>query len=236
LANIGAFPKFRYSFELSLGTNKSERVEDTLSCPKMRNTNYLIAIMSFLFFVAVLSNLTATSSRRITFLPRRINALYIQCKKERYVHLRYRQDFHKLLSENEHIKCSQKIPSCALAYPCGSPWRRLYLSGNDQALIMMTEFDFRIFHLLYDCFNCLYENYTPFIKNGFIVTKQNKKKGRLRVLRSFDALGLLLSWTRMRSLNMVLQMIFGMNMTGTPMYLMFCTQLLLHVLRGMDDA
>ncbi len=81
-----------------------------------------------------------------------------------------------------------------------------------------------------------FNNYTPFTKDGFIRLKKVGKGGRPRLMSSYDGLGLILTWTRTRGSQMVLQMMFGMMGTCTSDYLSFLMIILVRVLSKMDDA
>ncbi len=160
---------------------------------------------------------------------------YCEEENDIFIHLRYRKEFYRLLSESEKRKRHRRIPRCALPLPQESPWRRVFYSNSDQALITLTGVDFNTFNFLHERFETWYKQYTPFTQNGCIRLKKNPA-GRPRLLMSFDCLGLILAWTWTRGSNMVLQLIFGMSMTGILDYLCFCMHVLVRVLMGIDES
>ena len=72
----------------------------------------------------------------------------------------------QLLPLSEKYRRDRRIPRCALLHPDGSPFRRLYLSGNDQSFITFTGFDHRTFSYLLHKFTPLYNLYSPYTING----------------------------------------------------------------------
>ena len=103
----------------------------------------------------------------------------------------------------------------------------------------MTGLDFNTFEAVHHRFRYFYDNFSPHSEDGTIVQLENMRqhrKGRPRLMTSYDGLGLVLTWTRTRGSLMVLQMLFGMTQTGTSNYLTFCTHILVRVLQGMNEA
>jgi hypothetical protein len=60
----------------------------------------------------------------------------------------------QLLPLSEIRRRDHRIPRCALLHPDSSPFRRLYLSRNEQSLITFTGLDYRSFGYLLEIF-CL---------------------------------------------------------------------------------
>ena len=103
-------------------------------------------------------------------------------------------------------------------------------------MITTTGLDYDIFVILHGKFESFFESYSPFIcEDGTIIPKTNKR-GRKRMIQSFDCLGLCLAWTRTRGSFFVLQMIFGMSYTSVSMYLHFGRRILIKVLMKDLDA
>ncbi len=166
-------------------------------------------------------------------------AIHLEICNENFLHSRYKKNFNQLLSKAERERCHRQIPRCALLSPKESPWRRVYESRSDQALITMTGLDFHTFEAVHQRFRYFYDNFSPHSQDGTIVQLDNTRrhrKGRPRLMTSCDGLGLVLTWTRTRGSLMVLQMLFGITQTGTSNYLTFCTHILVRVLQGMNDA
>ena len=159
----------------------------------------------------------------------------IEEESNTFIHSRYRKEFYTLLSELEKSRRYRRIPRCALPLPRDSPWRRVFFSNSDQALITLTGLDFDTFNHLHERFELWFWRYTPFTRDGYIREKKIQG-GRPRLLSSFDGLGLVLAWTRTRGSNMVLQLIFGLSMTAVSDYLNFCMNILVHVLMDIDEA
>jgi hypothetical protein len=115
------------------------------------------------------------------------------------------------LSEIHRRDC--RIPRCALLHPDNSPFRRLYLSCNEQSLITLTGLDYRSFGYLLEKFSPLYFRYSPSSSNGKIVVLQNVGAlgGRPRLLDPAGCLALILGYTRTRGSMSMLQMVFGLT-------------------------
>ena len=64
----------------------------------------------------------------------------------------------------------------------------------------------------------------------------NVVKGCPRLMSAADGLGLVLTWTRTCGSTMVLELIFDITQTSMSDYLAFCTHILVHVLKGKEDA
>jgi hypothetical protein len=161
------------------------------------------------------------------------------CNK--FIHSRNQKKFYRKLSKLQRRRRNRRIPRCALLTPKQSAWRRVYESGSDQALITMTGLDFETFHFIEPSFKYFYDRYSPYSKDGLIVALQlddedNVLKGHPRLMTAADGLGLVLTWTRTRGSTMVLELIFGMTQTSISDYLAFCTHILVHVLKGNNDA
>ena len=75
----------------------------------------------------------------------------------------------QLLPLSEIRRRDRRIPRCALLHPNSSPFRRLYLSRNEQSLITFTGLDYRSFGYLLEKFLPLYNRYSPYSKNRKIV-------------------------------------------------------------------
>jgi len=76
-------------------------------------------------------------------------------------YLRYRKEFLKSLSKDEHHLCLKKITCASLFTLARSPWRNLLALHVDQALITMTGFNDVSFTSLLQKFAPLFDDYTP---------------------------------------------------------------------------
>ena len=104
------------------------------------------------------------------------------------------------------------------------------MSQNDQALITLTGFDVKSFHFLLIKFAPTFDGWTPHVDTT--ITQITTTRGRRRMIRPEDCLGLLLAWSRTRGSMMVLQLIFGMTMTNLSVYLRFARRIIIKVLRN----
>ena len=157
--------------------------------------------------------------------------------KKSPVHSRYRKTFFSQLDEEEKARRRRRIPRCSLLPVKWSPWRRVYQSRNDQAMITFTGFDCDTFAYVLSKFGPIFSEYSPFIdtKYGYIVRRTNRR-GRKRSIAAHDALGLVLGWTRTRGSLMALQMLFGLTMSPLQKYLQFSKRILIKVLANNELA
>lgn len=149
---------------------------------------------------------------------------------EERTHSRYKKRFLRSLgAEGRQIR-QRRIPRVSLLNQDASPWRKLYYSYNNQALITATGMSYHAFEYLVSKFTWYFDNYTPF--NGRVTKKVNL--GRRRKIDAIDCVGLVLVWTRTRGGVHALQMIFGMSMTNLCDYLRFGRRIVVQVLK--DDV
>ena len=140
--------------------------------------------------------------------------------KKRFVHSRNKKAFYRTLNFLQCQRRQRKIPTTALLDPHLSPWRRLYLSGHDGAMMTLTGLDHRSFLELNASFQVLYETHTSHSADGKTQVKKNKA-GQRRLVSSMDCLGLALGWTRTRGSMFTLQMKFGLTGTTVSEYVKF---------------
>ncbi len=101
-------------------------------------------------------------------------------RARRVKHSRYRKDFLKTLSDYERMIRQRRIPRVSLCHQQSSAWRKLFLSNNDQAFIMLTGFDVPSFHHLLQKISPVFEEWTP--HTDITITKLTTKKGRRRAI------------------------------------------------------
>jgi hypothetical protein len=131
-------------------------------------------------------------------------------KDRRAKHSRYLHDYHRS-SDKFHRRLQQrKIPRCSLLEQSQSAWGHLYESRNDQGMITLTGFDRAMFDSSCEIFT-IFESYKPFVPSGVSCFERTKEqnRGRPRMIRPEDGLGLVMAWTRTRGSLMVLQLILG---------------------------
>jgi hypothetical protein len=148
-------------------------------------------------------------------------------------HSRYRKDYHRSLDKFQRQLRQRKIPRCSLLDQSRSAWRCLYESGNDQGMIALTGFNHATYNFLCEIFTPIFNSYTPFVPTGVLCFERTKEqnRGRPRMIRLEDGLGLLLAWTRTRGSMMALQLIFGMAYTNLDDYLLFMKRIIVMVLQ-----
>jgi hypothetical protein len=98
----------------------------------------------------------------------------------------------------------------------------------------LTGFDCDAFASLCALFAPVFDSYTPFVPSGQSCFEQGKQqnKGRPRLIRPEDGLGLVLAWTRTRGSLFALQLIFGMTYSNLDMYLLYGKRVIVKVLRN----
>lgn len=151
-------------------------------------------------------------------------------RKEETTHSRYKKHFHRALGAAGRQLRQRRIPRASLLDTNASPWRKLYYSYNNQALITVTGLSYHAFEYLVNKFSWYFENYTPF--NGRVIKRV--KMGRRRRIDAIDCLGLTLVWTRTRGSLHSLQMTFGLSMTNLCEYIRFGRRIVVQVLK--DDV
>ena len=154
-------------------------------------------------------------------------------KKEARKHSRYKKTFHnEVLGAGGRQLRQRRIPRISLLHTAVSPWRKIYHSGNQQALITATGLSYYAFEYLLSKFTWYFENYTPF--NGRVTKRANM--GRRRRINAIDCLGLVLVWTRTKGSVYSLQMTFGLSMTNLCEYLRFGRRIIVQVLKSDEYA
>jgi DDE superfamily endonuclease len=131
----------------------------------------------------------------------------------------------------------------SLVDPNSSPWKHLYESGDDGALITITGFDHQTFRLLHDGFEYYFNNYTPWCsKSGgrdglnYRLMRSSEKRGKRRMVTSTACLGLVLAWYRFRGAEFVLQGWFCFTGTQCNVWLRFGRRMLLRFLLKQERA
>ena len=151
-------------------------------------------------------------------------------RRDEQMHLHYKKKYLHSLGADERQIQQHPIPHVSLLDTSASPWRKLYYSYNNQALITVTGLSYHAFEYLVIKFAWYFDNYTPF--NGRVTKKVNL--GRRRKIDAIDCLGLVLVWTRTRGALHALQMTFGLSMTNLCEYLRFGRRIVVQVLK--DDV
>ena len=132
-------------------------------------------------------------------------------RKRQHVASRNRHEHRNTLSLEAFAIRQRRIPRISLTSVKNSPWRKIFHSGNNQAMITLTGFTCEAFEYVLEKFSPVYHEFTPFVDlRGFIIRKISKA-GRPRLMKAHDCLGLYLAWTRTRGSLMVLQLLFGVT-------------------------
>jgi DDE superfamily endonuclease len=148
------------------------------------------------------------------------------------------------LQDQARRKRTGQIRRVSLRMPNRSPFRYLFNSFKDDALITLCGFNHKTFNDLLVLFTPYYDNYTPYTDNFTGVfhlkrtayTRNNKKKGRPRLMNATDALALYLAWTRTRGSHKTLQLIFGLTSCPLSMHLRFARRIIVKILLRHPDA
>ena len=158
-------------------------------------------------------------------------------KKKDEKHSRYKKSFYKSLHSIERARRNRHIPRPSLLSADRSPWRKLYTSMNDSAMITLTGLDIECFHWM--CFKCkpYFDNYSPWLDDdtGNMVLR-DKTRGRPRIICVEDCVGLNLAWTRTQGSLMSLQLIFGLTYTHLSTYVRYGRRILIKVLKDEEDS
>ena len=150
------------------------------------------------------------------------------------------QRYIKLLTREDRKRRDRRIPRSSLRPYCQSPFRFLFDSGNNQALINATGLNHEVFNDLLRLFEPLADNYC-LDQEGNIkhVTRTRKglRKGRHRSIDATGILGLVLMWYRTRgSCSRGPLLVFGLPSSTLYRWLNFPRRLLLSALINHPEA
>ena len=164
--------------------------------------------------------------------------LLLRKKKAKYIHSRYKKEFYKSLSSIEKQRRNRHIPRPSLLPTSMSPWRRLFNSSNDSALITLTGLDHECFEWLCLKVKPYFDSYSPWLNDetGQMVVIEQSTQGRPRIVSVEDCVGLNLAWTRTQGSMMSLQLIFGMTYTPLSTYIRYGRRILIAILKQEDEA
>ena len=135
------------------------------------------------------------------------------------------------------------IPRAALMDPDRSPFRYLYRSGRNDALICLCGFDFPSYHRLLAMFAPVYNAWTPYPQSASnrgnmrrLRRRPGKRRGRRRLLDATACLALVLAWSRTSGSMKALQLIFGITANPLSVWLRFGRRIVVAMLRDHPDA
>lgn len=172
-----------------------------------------------------------TSSRRRR--RRRLAALIVmRIRARRKRNTRFRD---KLNAEGRRRR-DRNLPRCALLPPSEAPWLRVFLSGDDGAMITVTGMDYRAFTAILRLFTPLFHAYTPWTgkKDGHtyrrVTPEKAKGRGSKRIVTPAACLGLVLAWYRFRGAEFALQGWFGFTGSHANVWLRFGRRMLIKCL------
>ena len=149
--------------------------------------------------------------------------------------------FRESLTIAERRLRSGKIRRGALLPPSQSAFMFLYNSGQDDALVTLCGFDHASFSALLALFEPIFNDYSPYSSSaggGLIkaLKRRDKKLGRPRGVTAVIVLGLVLTWTRTKGSNKILQVIFGLTHNPTSLWIRFGRRAIVKVLRDHPQA
>eukprot|EP00957_Ditylum_brightwellii_P138323 10542655-Ditylum_brightwellii.AAC.1 len=152
-------------------------------------------------------------------------------EKEKKIHSQVKKLFYTQLIREERAR-RIKYAGCPSLVPvyC-SPWRKLFYSGDESALITVTGFNYKTFLVLNDRFKILFHKLTLFGQDEYSLWKVESKRDCKRVVESEDCLGLVLTWTWTRGFIWPLLLIFGITLSTLKRYLKFAQVVLLECLK-----
>ena len=167
---------------------------------------------------------------------RRFILLFLLLKKKK----QRANTFRNRLNDEGRRRRNRGLPRGVLCNPNEAPWHKLYIAGDDGALITVTGFDHDTFDFLHDLFLPYFIGFTPWVKNndGLSYKKLDgkEKRGRKRMVSSIACLGLTLSWYRFRGAKFILQGWFGFTGTVTNCWLRFGRRMLIKALLSNEEA
>lgn len=138
------------------------------------------------------------------------------------------------LSDIERLLKRRETPRPALAPVKVSAWSYILNSSNDQAMMNTTGFTFAGFRQLNALFQPLYVKYSPYSYNEIgvlIPVTEKENRGRPRLMKAEDCLGMTLAWYRTRSRYNGLGPFFGMVASNCNLWIRFGRRILFTVLR-----
>ena len=140
------------------------------------------------------------------------------------------------LSPEERQRRDRRNPRIAIQRYALSPFKYLYASGNDQALLNCCACDHQVFRQLLHVFAPVFYSHTWDEKWGRIrpvtFARDGTPKGRHRQIDAIGCLGLVLYWYRTRgSVARSACMAFGLTSTPVYKWLKFSRRILLFVLQ-----
>ena len=148
--------------------------------------------------------------------------------------INHRSSFKDQLTNQARSDRQRRIPRCALVDPLASPWKRLYASRHNGAIITLTSLNFACFDYLLEKFSPVYDEWTPYSSNWQFKRKQvDRKRGRPRSLDAAACLGLVLCWNRvMGNADHFLSMVFGITQSPLSLFLRFGRRILYNILKN----
>ena len=138
--------------------------------------------------------------------------------------------FHSFLSLGSQRRRKGTVRCGALLPPQASAFTALFNSGQDDALITLCGFDHASFTMLLGLFKPLYDNLTPYSKDGMISDEFDAYRGRPRCMDACTCLALCLAWTRTRGSLAVLCIIFGITSSTLSLWIRFSRRIVIHML------
>ena len=169
----------------------------------------------------------------MSFHSRSLLTLYLLCKSASYK---------SFLSPEGRKLYDKRIPRCALRKYEFSPFKYLYDSGNDQALMNMTGLTHARFNEIIALYTPYYNRYTwDRKKKGVRKLKVDRngqpRHGRKRHMDAVGSLGLVFTWYRTTGpCTRTLALAFGLTSSQMYEWLKYGRRVLLKIMMGLEEA
>jgi hypothetical protein len=136
-------------------------------------------------------------------------------------------------TEEGRQRRDKRYPRAALKFYNNSPFKYLYNSGNDQALLNACGVDHEEFSKLLELFEPLYRTYTFDESTGQIKKKSQYNRGHPRSIDAIGCLGLVLFWYRTKgAAGRTICLVFGITNSPLERWLRFGKLLLYQSLQA----
>jgi hypothetical protein len=134
------------------------------------------------------------------------------------------------LTKEMNRLASGKIPRASMHDPHRSAWVKLFRTGNQQAMIAFTGFDYRTFYYILEKVKMYYDWHTPYGERYGTIRRFKRKPNRPRIMDAHTCLGALLHWTKSRGSQVSASLIFGVTTTTLSIFVRFMRRIIVKTL------